>query len=63
MSSKYFGIVQLNQGTSDYNIKKQIQLSWDNVPLNRSKLGIWKFYMPNGANMQMFLSVFDNCPT
>ena len=39
MSSKYCGTVLIKQGTNDENIKKQIQISWNNVPLNPNKVG------------------------
>ena len=29
----------LNQGTCDEHIKNQIQISWDNAPLNPNKMG------------------------
>ena len=29
----------INQGTNDEKIKKQVQISWDNVPLNPNNVG------------------------
>ena len=31
--------VLIKQGTNDEKIKKQVQISWDNVPLNPNKVG------------------------
>ena len=40
MSSKNCGTVLIKQGTNyGKKIKKQMQISWDNVPLNPEKVG------------------------
>ena len=50
MSSKYCGTLPYKQGTYDENIRKQIQISWDNVLLNQfTKWDICKFHVSNGA--------------
>ena len=34
----YFGTVPYNEGANDENIMKQIQISWNDVPLNSNEV-------------------------
>ena len=56
MSSKYCGTELVNQETNDEKIKKQMQISRENVPLN-PKLDILKFYVSNGTKTQSWQNI------
>ena len=52
----YCWTVSIKQGTNDEKIKKQMQISWDNVQLNPNKVGHSEILcvnlLSNGTKMQ-----------